>query len=739
MAVWSLVAGLLCGAWLGGPGHWSWQLSTAAGAVTVWLLWRRQGWLLAAIVAGLCWSALDWHHYLQARWPPQQDGAVVAVSGTIALWPEHLPGTPPVTRLVLEQARSSAWRGTRRLQLTSYQPLELVGGELLHGSVRLRSPRGRVNAGSRDSAQLDAARNIHARGTLLTVTAVEPGKHLAARAQLAAQLRQRSGISFGERILPALVVADRRALTEADWLLMQRTGTAHLLAISGLHVGWIAGAVWWLARRLASVRAGRGELAQHWAVWPAALAAWMYADLAGYAVPVTRAVLMGMALWGTQLLRLRASSWQVLGGAAALVLLWHPRAGLEYGFWLSFGAVALLLQSHALGVRRLVALQWQLSWGVGALAAWLFAEWGLVAPLANLVAVPVFTMLVVPLALLGSLVPGAESLLGAAAGVLDLLEWLLQGLDRANVLLPAPVRASQLLALIAAGLVLWAPPGPVARYWSLCLLLPWWWPALSRPAPGDFDLIVFDVGQGQAVAIRTASGAVLYDAGPGGPWGSLGAQVVAPWLRQQRLSLTAAWISHADLDHAGGWPALAPRLHGPLWGGNPEQLPGSRRCEAGQRWQQDGVRFEVFWPPPGWLPDSTNSASCVVRVRGRHGDAWLTGDIPKPVEYQLAALLASHTRSVFSVLLVPHHGSTTSSSYTLLRALAPQAAVVSAGHRNRYGHPAAKVQQRYHQLGIPLWNTADHGMIEFRLRGSHNPAPLLWRSLSAPPWRLPES
>ena len=245
-------------------------------------------------------------------------------------------------------------------------------------------------------------------------------------------------------------------------------------------------------------------------------------------------------------------------------------------------------------------------------------------------------------------------------------------------------------------------------------------------------MIAFDVGQGQALAVQTRRHLVLYDLGPGWPGGDMGARVIQPWLRRQRATPDLTFVSHGDLDHAGGLVSLADSIPpGSLYSGEVERVPGSRPCLRGQAWYFDGVRIEVIWPLADVPLREPNNASCVLVISSAAGVVMLTGDITHPVEYWLS----EHDAQPLDLLQVAHHGSSTSSSYTFLRAFRPRLAFASAGHNNRFGHPSEQIRGRFAELDIPLLITAETGMIVFPMRDQDNAAAIRWRERYRRPWR----
>ncbi len=534
-------------------------------------------------------------------------------------------------------------------------------------------------------------------------------------------------------VLAALVVGDQSAIDRADWDLFRQTGIAHLVSISGVHVtmfAWIAGvaigAIWRRQPRWMLLLP-----AQQAARWGGLLLAAAYALLAGWGVPAQRTVLM---LAATVLLRALGMRWPwllVLVGAAVVVTLLDPWALLQAGFWLSFAAVALLMVSEPVsraaagqGWRPVVAghlrAQWVATLGLAPLSLMFFQQLSLVGLLANLVAIPLVTLLVTPLALLGALWAPLWTVAGWGVQALVALLAVLAGWPLAVWSAAAAPDWAVASGLLAAALAVMPLPW-VLRVLALPLALPLLAPTPERPADGSFDMLAADVGQGTAVLVRTRHHLLVYDSGP--QYGTAGdsdagQRVLLPLLRARgETRIDRLLLSHRDSDHVGGAAALLAALpvallHSSLEPQHPLRAGplAQQRCEAGQRWAWDGVAFEVLHPQPAdyATAQKPNALSCVLRVVDASGrSALLTGDIEAPQEAALLRRGASALRS--DVLLVPHHGSRTSSTGAFLDAVAPRVALVQAGYRSRYGHPAADVVQRYRQRGIAVMRSDDCG------------------------------
>ena len=735
----AVVAGCFAGLSLPIP---YWLPLTLLPLAWYWRATRWSSWVL--VIAGIGWGAGGLYQ-AQNQWlPVELDGEVLELTGRVTGLPRSSPlGDSWRWQLELDQVVLPAesqllWPGKHRLRLSIWAWDGTVkAGDVLRVRARLSRPRGWVNQGSTDRARFALARGIAGRGSVREILEHKPGGPSLdrQRAAFSASVAQRLGDTpVARALLPALVAGDRRGMEGYHWERLQRTGTAHLMAISGLHITLVAGLVWWAARWLlvpVLVPAGRIS-AQQWAVLPALSAAIGYAALAGFALPTIRALLMTSVALLALCWRLRPALPSALGCALLVVLLFDPMAVFDNSFWLSFTAVAMLLLLAGGGGVGLLRMQLTLSLGLGALAGWMFLHWGLASPLANLILVPLFSLLIVPLALAGSLLPGADWLLWLAA---RLIEWSWLGLgwlEQVNLQLPPPASPASGLLVLAAVLLLMLPALPLPRWLPLFLLLPWFWPRADWPAPGEFDVIFFDVGQGQAIAVRTHEHLILYDLGPGWSGGDAGRLVVEPWLRRHRLRPDLVFVSHGDLDHAGGLASLEPYIRpGTLYTGEIDRLPGSQPCQRGQQWSMDEVRIEVLWPEAGLVMQDANNRSCVVKITSATGSVLLTGDITHSVEYWLSA---RHAGSL-DLLQVPHHGGNGSSSYTFLRAMQPAYAVASAGYLNPFGHPADAIRRRYAELDIPLLVTAETGMIVFPIRDQDNAGPVLWRDRYRRPWR----
>lgn len=698
---------------------------------TAWMWW------LAFVVGAFAWTAWRADLALTARLPHALEKQDLLVTGTVVGLPEARGDS---TRFGFDVATARlrgqpvsvhgrvhlSWYPTRR-----HAPPPIAPCTRWRLRVRMKRPHGLVNPGGSDFERSALEKRIIATGYVRE----DPADALLGRTACVDAERARIGAAIGAvlphdphaaRLLRALSVGDERALDEHDWQVVRATGISHLIAISGFHVGLAAvfGALlvrllWWLFPGVA-LRLPR-PTAEAALALPAALA---YGALAGFGLPTVRTLLMIAVVAGWRLLRRGGGFAEGFGLALAAILLVDPLSVLSAGFWLSFAGVALLAWTLArdsgwrgrlkeIGVAPLL-----MTVALLPLTVWFFGQASLVGPLANLVAVPFVSFVVVPLdlaacALLFAWPAAGAWMLGVCAHLVDALWWLLVQLAAwkpAMQYLPQPSLAA--FALACAGAVwLLAPRGVPARSLGVLLLLPLCWPRAALPAAGAFRATVIDVGQGLAVLVRTRAHALLFDTGARYPSGfDLGAAAVVPSLHALGVAqLDELIISHGDNDHAGGAASVLAAYPGtPVWGGEPARGPvPMRQCHAGRQWQWDGVDFRILRPPAP-VTIAGNDAGCVLLVTGGGGRLLLPADTTSKVEPGIARAVPPGPPLV---LVAPHHGSKASSSRAYLQALHPRLAVASSGYLNGYHHPAAAVVARYAELGIPLLDTPATGAV----------------------------
>lgn len=719
--------------------------------------------LVLGLGVALAWS--DAAGRLDGRLAPQFEGRDLVVSGTVAGLPETAPGRLRFLfkpeRLVVDGAPMAPPGGLFRLNwYRTDAPLR--AGEYWQLTVRLKRPRGSANPGVFDYERWLFRHDIGAAGYVR-----ESGSNRcigAASGLYAALDRLRAGIADRVRavlpgsreaaILTALTVGDRSTISDAQWELFRATGTGHLMAISGLHVGLVAGLVLLLADRAWRLVPGAPlRIPAPRAALPAALlAAAGYAALAGFSIPTRRALLMLLAVGLAPLVGRRAAPHRSLGLALVAILLVEPVAVLDAGFWLSFGAVAVIVYvlagraSGGIGPLRLARVQWAIFVGLLPFSLLLTGELAPAGLLANLFAVPWMGMLVVPVALLGGVLIGAwpvagEFLLGVAAWLTSLLwpplEWLADGLPGVSL----PASGAALALAVWGGAWVLAPVGWQLRVVGALWLLPLFLSRPPPPEPGAFSLTLLDVGQGLSAVVRTRDHALVFDAGPAYRGGfDAGEAIVVPYLRHLGVSrLDRLIVSHGDLDHIGGARAVWDGLStGELLTAVPERIEWTEPvlCRRGQHWEWDGVQFRMLHPAgeDGFLGE--NDRSCVLLVSGAGGRALLTGDIEAWAERRLVGREAGELP--VEVVVAPHHGSRTSSTTELVRATSPEWVLSPVGYRNRWGFPKPEVVSRWSAIGARPLDTASGGAITVRfaaepftpptVRQHRRDAPHLWNA-----------
>jgi competence protein ComEC len=723
---------------------WRWLPSLAMRRMPV-------GWLLAVALAcgalagaGLAgWRAVA---YAGGALDPALEGRDLQVIGIVpempqrneagtrfrldvesARWAAADAGAPPTMpqRIALGwyAENTGAWGQASEARAP---PARTVGalhaGERWRLTVRLKAPHGNLNPHGFDSELWMWEQGVHANGYVRT------GANDAAPQQMAAtwwhpieRAREAVRDAVFERVpdrrqagvIAALVTGDQGAIDRAGWDVFRATGVAHLMSISGLHITMFA----WLAAHAAGLlwRRSTGLMlrlpAQQAALVGGVLLATLYALFSGWGVPSQRTVWM---LLTVALLRLTGRRWpwpHVWLLTAAVVVAIDPWALMQAGFWLSFVAVGVLFATDATvpGEKKTGASarlfhffreQWVITLALAPLSLLLFQQVSLVGLLANAVAIPWVTLVVTPLAMLGVAVAPLWDLAGRAVQVLTvLLQWF-AGLPFATLSMAAPPWWMAAFGVAGGVLLAMQLPWPM-RTLGLPLLLPVLLWQAPRPAAGEFELLAADIGQGNAVLVRTARHSLLYDAGPRYSLESdAGHRVLVPLLRAFDERLDMLVLSHRDTDHTGGAPAvLAMQPQAALLGSIEAahalraQRPGEL-CVAGRQWDWDGVHFELLHPQPSDYAAGAkpNAISCVLRIGNGRAVALLAGDIERDQE---RALVQRGASLAADVLLVPHHGSKTSSSTSLLDAVHPRIALVQAGYRNRFGHPAQEVVARY--------------------------------------------
>ncbi len=699
--------------------------------------WRGQRSLAigGALLIGMAVAALHGQHALAQRVDLALIGGDIALQGRIVGLPQYEPDHIRFEIDVLSVVEKSASQLIdRRLRLGWYRNApDLQPGDLLDIEVRLRIPRGVINPGSFDFEKFAVERRLAAVGYVRDgqkISASVSGWNIdALRDRLSEKIAEQLGPERA-RFVQALAVGDTRGLSDQDWDRLRVAGLTHLIAISGFHVGMVAAfavllirLIYWCLPLL-----GRILPRPQAAAIAALLAAVGYTALAGFALPTVRTAVMIAAVVFSRLLRRRTTAAQTLAHALIAVLLFDALSVLAPGFWLSFAGVAWLLwcfpaNSQASMIRSFFSAQAVATLGLLPICVWFFGQTSLIGPFVNLIGIPWISLIIVPLSLLGLLVDLVSS---TAAGWLwqlaaILMDGFWQGLlpltdsSLALIWLPEASILGIFLAMIGAFWLL-LPRGVPAKWLAAVLLLPMLIPAQNLPEYGELDIAMIDVGQGLSLLMRTRDRAILYDAGPASPRGGLdfGEAAVVPALRAlgvRRLDMIIA--SHGDNDHAGGIASVQRAFpDAAVFAPEGAKVDGAKVCQLGQRWRWGGVNVEILHPPP-LLPYLRNESSCVLRIQTRDRSALLTGDIGKHIE---SRLIYEYPRQLHAdLLIVPHHGSASSSTAAFVDAVAPKLALASYGYANRFGHPHHSTVNRYQMRNIDWIGSATAGFTKLRL------------------------
>lgn len=702
---------------------------------------------LCAALLGFGYAAWTAQHRLSDALPDEWQGKNITITGIVAEMPRsHERGLR--FAFDVESVQTEGVHVPHHIQLATYDgdanlPLELSAGERWRLTVRLKQPHGTGNPYNFDFEAWALERDIRATGYVYTKGDNLKLSELSSSPAYVVQrlresVRTRFRKTLGEApytgILTALAIGDQSGISQADWQVFTRTGVNHLMSISGLHItmlaGMIFGLVYWLWRR--SSRLTLWLPARKVAAMTGLFAALFYTLVSGYEVPAQRTLYMLATVSAMLMFSRNVSPSQLLSAALMVVLLADPWAVLAPGFWLSFGAVALIFyvtanrlhKQHWL--REYGKVQWAMMIGLIPPLLALFQQLSLVSPIANTFAIPLVSFVVVPLTLLGTL-PPFEWMLYVAHEAMVLCMFLLNLLDK----LPYAVWTQHgppvwtIVVGFSGALWMLAPRGFPMRWLGILLLLPMFLIAPARSVNGSARIIVFDVGQGLAVAVQTEKHALLYDTGPAfSGEADSGNRILLPALRGMGIAqLDVLVLSHGDMDHIGGTESV---LRGLPVTNVISSLPNTypklqlaahkEACSDGQSWQWDGVRFDMLHPAAGDTPATlqhNNERSCVLRVGTGQHSVLLTGDIEELAESRLIGLHAQDLSS--TLLVVPHHGSKSSSSQAFVNAVHPHYAIFTAGYLNRFGHPQQDVVERYRKAGSEMLRSDEDGAISIAM------------------------
>ncbi|HCS64218.1 MAG TPA: DNA internalization-related competence protein ComEC/Rec2 [Cellvibrio sp.] len=735
--------------------------------------WRSARYLLA-LCLGLAWGIYSGHSLCNMQLADELVGKDLTVTGYI----QGLPESDDRRQRFNLRVKSAVTAGGEsipaeffpaRLQLSwySYQrngakldiPSLAIGDEW-QVRVRLKRPRGFVNPAGFDYQAWLMRQGIGATGYVVAhrnnqqIFSIEKKFRFddwinQQRYQLQQWVVAHS-TSSERGILIALLIGDSALVDKNQWARMQQTGTSHLIAISGMHVGFLAIFGFyvglWLGKCIQQVWHRCPALMIAW--WSAILCASFYSALAGFNIPTVRTLIMLAVFYLACLWRRSINIADIFCLALAMVVVLDPLAAFDMGFWLSFGAVALLLiyfsgrlvpkhnsepwsgYSAANVLVGFIRSQWLMFIGLFVPLSVLVSSVSLVAPVANGIAIPLITFLVVPLLLISAAIrnlfgSASDFLLSGAGWLMEILKIFLEALLALGGSWASPVVAfrPELAVLFAlSSCVLILPKGLFSRALGWCGLLLGACLSLFIVPPNqpDLKLTVLDVGQGTAIVVQVGEQTLVYDVGPKYTDSfDAGSGIVVPYLYAQGIDhIDRLVVSHGDMDHAGGLNGLLEKTSvDQLFAGEPEKIPQpimdtteTKNCHQAPEWHWQNVRFQ-FLQFPQLAHASANNHSCVLLISYGEQHILLPGDIETSVENQL--MRAHQLPEKLTLLLAAHHGSRTSSGLGFVNKMQPKVVVYSAGYRSQHGHPHLQVKQRYQAVGSREINTAESGAILF--------------------------
>ncbi|MCB5195824.1 DNA internalization-related competence protein ComEC/Rec2 [Deefgea salmonis] len=714
-----------------------WVLTIALLALgLLFYLNRRQPksvlqWLVLLVLAfslGFAWANWRAQMRMAQRIPADLVGQTLWMSGFIADLPQDSRYGP---RFIFtpDADPKRAWQ-VDKIQVNA-KGGPFGAGERWRLQLKLKPIHGVVNSAGVDLEAWFLQQNIAAIASMKSAERLPGFSVRAAVLRVRAALRERIEHALQDApyqgVIVALTIGDQAGIPKPQWQRFALTGITHLISISGLHItmlaamgmalvryGWRRSA--YLTQRLAAQRA---------ALIAGVLIALIYSVLAGMSVPTQRTVLMllvgAVCMWRARPMAISA----IWATALAVVVLFDPFAVLSVGFWLSFLAVAYLLWvganriGHEPAWRLWLSTQWAATLASLPILVLVFGQVPLMSPLANALAIPLVSVLITPLALLGLLDP-TGTLLRWAEGLFSILDRLLQWLltwPWPALEISSPPMGILPMAMLGVALLL-LPRGIPARWLGWVMLLPLFFMPQPKLDDGQFKLQVLDVDQGLSVLVQTRQHALLFDTGRE----ANAERVILPVLRQAGITqLDTLLLSHNDNDHIGGAPILlgqgdaaALPIHLILHS-LPENQPilssqvAQQRCQTGQRWHWDGVDFEVLWLRADYAANNDNARGCVLRIHNRWHSALIPADISRVEEGELLAAALPAT----DIVIAPHHGSKSASSDAFIQALQPQYTVFSAGFMNQFRHPHPEVLARYAAAGASILRTDQDGSLQF--------------------------
>lgn len=714
----------------------------------LFLKWKNKFFLMMiGFTFGLLWvmlfSSFHLHHLLEQS----LEEKTVSIIGTISSIPSAIQNN---VEFNFKTSEINQRKRHLNLQLTWYQTTTILhAGEKWHLFVRLKHPHGFMNPGGFDYEAWLFEKNISATGyvvnkqnnDLITSALSYPITHL--REKLQEKVIQKFLDDPLAGFLPALLVGSRQYISQQQWQVLRATGTNHLIAIAGLHIGLVAAFIFFVANFLwcRSYRLLLILPAQQFAAMCSVFGAFCYSLLAGFPIQTQRAMIMLSLLLVVILMKRHILQWQTFFYALFLVLIINPLNVLTAGFWMSFVAVAFII--YAMQGRLLShgfwwhwgRVQFAIMIGLLPLTMFIYHESSLVGFIANMIAVPWFAFVVMPLCVLSLFMmifnqKFAFLCLWLVLKSLHLLWFLLTYLSQQSfsTFHPANISIITLAFSTIGALLLLSPKGFLGRKLCVIFFLPMLFSHQPTPNKDEIWLTLLDVGQGLSVFLQTKTHVMIYDTGPKFSENfNAGDAVILPYLFFNGIHhLNTLMISHGDNDHIGGSFAILNQIAvNTLLTIVPERFQRTANyCHAGEHWVWDDVTFQVLWPMQGKYSENNNS-SCILKISNAQHSILLTGDIEKPVELELVKKYGNQLQS--TILVVPHHGSKTSSSFPFINAVKPTFVLYGVGYRNRFHFPDAIIINRYRSVSAKQYETSKDGAITFKISNGEIKAPILYR------------
>lgn len=713
----------------------------------IWFIpkrWQSLPKLITIFLLGFGWTLLFATQIQQKQLATELIGKDVIVKGIIASIPEQSAGLKRFEfKVQTLQYQNKFFSNPGLIRLSWYDDQQkLIVGSTWQLTVRLKPAHGLANPGGFDQEKWLFAHHLRATGYVIP----KANNYLLAKPhfwqdpfdQLRQQLDEKIKTSLPNHnylgFIMALTVGIRDQITHAQWQDLRNTGTNHLMAIAGLHIGFLVGFIYAIVTRVwrYSERLCLWLPAKQAAASFALIIAFIYAGLAGFSLPTQRAIIMLAVYLGSVLLNRSVPVLRTLAIALVIILILDPLSALTESFWLSFVAVGAIIMgmNGRLGETslwwRYGRVQWVISIGLIPLSLIFFQQLSLIGVIANFIAIPMVGFIILPLCLLGSLCLLISTTLGHwlllfAAQLFTvfwpLISWLGQLPDwQWHGAIPNTIA---LLCIVFACLLWLAPKNFPARWVGVFGILPVLLPLKNSMNPNDFCLTVLDVGQGLATVIETQHHTLVFDTGAQlTPEYDMGEVVVVPYLRAKRINqIDKLVISHADNDHKGGMLSVLRNLPvKEIESSVANLVPGrtTSLCTAGKTWAWDGVTFTYLYPPDKIFEN--NDSSCVLKISNAHQSIMLTGDIEHKSEAYI--LNSMPGQLITDVLVAPHHGSRTSSTAKFVAATSPKIVVFATGYHNRYHFPNKVVVERYLKQGTTMYNTASCGAVTISLNGT---------------------